>query len=143
MRALHIKLFTLLSLTLLLAMAAARATSEDVQAVAEESTRAWLSLTDQGQFEQSWSDAASLFRAAITAEDWVRSLSAVRVPLGQLKSRVVSSATFSRTLPGAPDGEYVVFQFSTSFENKASAVETVTAMKEEDGKWRVAGYFIK
>jgi len=37
----------------------------------------------------------------------------------------------------------VVFQFSTSFENKASAVETVTAMKGEDETWRVAGYYIK
>jgi hypothetical protein len=70
-------------------------------------------------------------------------LKAARSPLGQLKSREVSSASFSRTLPGAPDGEYVVFQFSTSFENKASAIETVTAMKDQDETWRVAGYYIK
>jgi hypothetical protein len=42
-----------------------------------------------------------------------------------------------------PDGEYVVFQFNTSFEQKAAAVETVTAMREKDGTWHVAGYFIK
>ena len=29
-------------------------------------------------------------------------------------------------LPGAPDGEYVVIQFETAFQNKARAVETVT-----------------
>jgi hypothetical protein len=37
------------------------------------------------------------------------------------------------TLPGAPDGEYVVFQFNTSFEQKSAAVETVTAIREKDG----------
>ncbi len=137
------KLSTVFALTLLLALAVARAETDEVPAVAEKSTLSWLSLTDRGQYGQSWSDAASLFQAAISSADWVRSLTAVRSPLGQLKSREVSSATFARTLPGAPDGEYVVFQFSTSFENKASAIETVTAMKEQDETWRVAGYYIK
>jgi hypothetical protein len=36
-----------------------------------------------------------------------------------------------------------VIQFRASFENKKSAVETVTPMKDEDGQWRVSGYFMK
>ncbi len=47
------------------------------------------------------------------------------------------------SLPGAPDGNYVVIQFKTTFEHKAQAVETVTPMLENDGVWRVTGYFIK
>jgi hypothetical protein len=46
-------------------------------------------------------------------------------------------------LPGAPDGQYVVMQFETSFANKKSAIETVTFMLEKDGQWKSAGYFIK
>ena len=46
-------------------------------------------------------------------------------------------------LPGAPDGEYVVFQFSTAFEHKRAAVETVTPMMDADGQWRVSGYFVR
>jgi hypothetical protein len=46
-------------------------------------------------------------------------------------------------LPGAPDGEYVVFQFDTQFEHKRAAVETVTPMRDPDGSWRVSGYFIR
>jgi len=102
-----------------------------------------LSLTDAKQYAASWESAAALIQTAISKDEWVRSLSAVRSPIGALKSREVAAANFSTTLPGAPDGEYVVFQFSSSFENKASALETVTAMKGSDGKWRVAGYFIK
>jgi ribosomal protein S17E len=40
-------------------------------------------------------------------------------------------------------GEYVVIQFETSFENKKTAVETVTPMMDKDGIWRVSGYYIK
>ena len=58
-------------------------------------------------------------------------------------SRKILSAKYTKTLPGAPDGEYVVIQYESSFEHKQSAVETITAMLDKDGKWRVSGYFIK
>jgi hypothetical protein len=67
----------------------------------------------------------------------------VRKPLGSLVSRKLKSAKYTKTLPGAPDGEYVVLQFATSFTNKKEAVETITPMLDKDGKWKVSGYFIK
>jgi hypothetical protein len=67
----------------------------------------------------------------------------VRDPLGKMRSRKVKSATYKTSLPGAPDGEYVVIQYDSSFEHKQAAVETVTPMLDKDGKWRVSGYFIK
>ena len=112
-------------------------------ATAKNDTVSWLAQTDTGEYESTWESAAALFQAAISKQDWSSALSAARSPMGALLSREVASANYSTTLPGAPDGEYVVFQFNTSFENKASAVETVTAMKDLDGEWRVAGYFIK
>jgi len=54
----------------------------------------------------------------------------------------VKSSEYRTTLPGAPDGEYVVIQFDSSFEHKESALETVTPVLEE-GKWKVSGYYIK
>ena len=83
------------------------------------------------------------FRTAVKQEQWIESLQAVRKPLGKLVSRKIRSNTYKTSLPGAPDGEYVVIQFETSFENKKSAIETVTPMMEKDGKWRVSGYFIR
>ena len=64
-------------------------------------------------------------------------------PLGAVKSRSKASATYTKTLPGAPDGEYVVLQFNSSYDKKADAVETVVAKLDTDGQWRVAGYFIR
>ncbi|HLN93758.1 MAG TPA: DUF4019 domain-containing protein [Thermoanaerobaculia bacterium] len=104
---------------------------------------AWLALTDSEKYGQSWDEAASLFKAAVPRADWERAVKGARAPLGAVRSRKIRSATFSRTLPGAPDGEYVVIQFDTQFEHKAAAVETVTPMREKDGSWRVSGYFIK
>jgi hypothetical protein len=110
---------------------------------ARASVDAWLSLIDNQNYAASWDAAASLFRTRITAEQWQMAAAAARTPFGPVKSRTLKSATSTRTLAGAPDGEYVVFQFSTSLEHKAAAVETVTAVREPDGTWHVGGYFIK
>jgi hypothetical protein len=100
-------------------------------------------LTDSAKYGQSWDEASSLSKAAVTKADWEKAIGGGRGQLGALKARKVKSAVFTRTLPGAPDGEYVVIQFESQFENKAAAIETVTPMHDKDGAWRVSGYFIK
>lgn len=53
------------------------------------------------------------------------------------------SATFARDLPGAPKGDYVVIVYDTVFADKAGAIETITPMRDSDGKWKVSGYFVR
>ena len=103
----------------------------------------WLILIDNNDYSASWDNAAALFKQAITKEQWEEAIQPIRSAMGDLISRKVKSAKYTDSLPGAPDGEYVVIQFSTSFTNKKSAIETVTPMKDPDGKWRVSGYYIK
>jgi len=122
---------------------AARADEEEGIAKAQRAAAAWLALVDGGKYAASWDSAAALFKAAMTRPDWERALKSARSPLGALKARTLKAATFSRSLPGAPDGEYVVMQFDAQFVNKAAAIETVTPMREKDGSWRVSGYYIK
>jgi len=105
--------------------------------------RAWLALTDSGDYAKAWKTGAAYMKGAVTEEQFTAALAAARGPLGALKERKLASSTYRTELPGAPDGEYVVLQFETSFENKAQAVETVTPMREKDGTWRVSGYYIK
>ena len=119
--------------------------ADDKEAIgkAQVAARSWLALTDEAKYGQSWDEAASLFKSAVTKADWEKAVKGVRSPLGAVVSRKIQSATFTRTLPGAPDGEYVVIKFETQFQNKAAAVETVTPMREKDGSWKVSGYFIR
>ena len=113
---------------------------ENAAALAAEK---WLSMVDEGKYSDSWDEAVVYFKNAIKQEQLNQSLQAVRKPLGKLVSRQMKSATYETSLPGAPDGEYVVILFDTSFENKKAAIETVTPMMDKDGKWRVSGYYIK
>ena len=115
---------------------------EGKEEVAKRAALEWLALVDAMQYEASWKEAASLFRAQVSTADWAKAVAAARSPLGDLVARHLMSATYATSLPGAPDGEYVVLQFQTGFENKAQAVETVTPMLDE-GRWRVSGYYIR
>lgn len=130
------------SLTCILGALSTRAQESPTKA-AQSSAETWLSLIDNKSYAASWDTAATLFKNAITRDKWEASVRAARTPFGALKMRSLKSATSTTTLPGVPDGEYVVFQFNTSFEQKAAAVETATTVREKDGTGHVGGYFMK
>jgi hypothetical protein len=116
---------------------------EVAEKAAIAASSAWLSSVDEGNYVESWNQASGLFKAAVTKEQWQDSLKAFRIPLGKVLVRKLKSKQYTRTLPGVPDGEYVVIQYETTFEKKQSAIETITPMLDKDGNWRVSGYYIK
>lgn len=102
----------------------------------------WVGLVDAKRWNDSWAAAGTLFRSRMPQPSWALTIQPVRDPLGTVSSRSVKSVAKSRSLPGAPDGEYEVVQFQTSFVNKAAAIETVVLSHETSG-WKVDGYFIR
>ena len=136
------KRLTLLCMCLFLAVpiVAAGQTPEETAA---ESAQTWLALLDRGAIQRSWEDASSFFKSQVTAEQWQASMGNVQSIFGGTVSRKQQSAVYARTLPGAPDGEYVVIVYESAFEAKAKARETVTVKKDPDNAWRVAGYYVK
>jgi hypothetical protein len=132
-----------LGLVLVLGLIQAGNADEKSQQKAVEAAQKWLVLVDQGDYGKRWETAAGYFKGAVTEKQWEQAVTAVRSPLGKVITRKLKLKQYATSLPGAPDGEYVVIQFETSFENKNSSVETITPMKEKDGSWRVSGYYIK
>ena len=142
-RFIPMKAIAVISAYLFLSSAAVLAQNDEAVFAAEKAARSWLASVDAVEYANSWEDSASFFRAAITSDDWIKAIGGARASFGSMTVRESGSAKYSTTLPGAPDGEWVVLKLNTTFENKAVAVETVTVMKDLDGEWRVAGYFIR
>ncbi len=118
--------------------AAHRKDSEAAQSEAEK----WLKLVDAGKYEASWEGFAPSVRKQVSEADWNTKISATRGSFGALESRKLQKSDYKTALPGAPDGEYVVVEYASSFAHKASTVETVILQKQT-GAWRVAGYFMR
>ena len=110
---------------------------------AEMAATSWLAVIDAGDYPLSWRKAAALLQSSVAQPQWESALQTSRLPLGSVKSRTLKAASYSRTLPFAPDGDYVLMEYETRFEFKPLAIETLTTMKDRDNTWKVAGYFIK
>jgi hypothetical protein len=120
--------------------------AQDVAAkrkAAEQSAQNWLALVDQGNYGQSWEEAASFFQSKVSKADWQNALQQVRLPLGAAGNRSLMGSMYQTDLPGAPKGEYVVIQYKTEFAGTSQFIETITPTLDKDGTWRVSGYFIK
>jgi len=118
-------------------------TTEEKEEFSVDVSKKWLKQNDKRKYDKTWETAAQMFKNVITQEQWEKIMQAIRNPLGKVKSREVLHAKYTTELPGAPDGEYVVIQFNTEFENKESSIETITAMLDQDAEWRISGYFIR
>ena len=114
----------------------------DEPATAQSTVEAWLSLLDERRFEASYAGTAPLFKAQIDAASWSSTVGEVRRSLGAFQSRELIGASYHSELPGAPAGDYVVFQYRSTFDDRDDAIETVTPMLVE-GAWRISGYYVR
>ena len=129
-------------LLVILPAPSALATS-DAEKPSALAAQSWVSLIDDGNYSQSWKEAAASFQGAVKEKAWEDSMKKFRQPLGALVSRKVKTTQSATSPPGAPAGQYMLMQFETSFKEKNPAIETVTFVLEKDGKWKAAGFFIK
>jgi beta-lactamase regulating signal transducer with metallopeptidase domain len=119
-----------------------RPSADKAPEAAQTAVTAWLQLVDQADYSGSWAKSSPALQAAVTAAQWETAAKGARGPLGALRSRRMVSATPQDNVPGGPAGKYVVFESEAAFEHR-SAVETTTVHLEEDGYWRVVGYFVR
>ena len=112
------------------------------ESVGVTAAKEWLRIVDSGEYAESWEKSDSFFKSQLTQEKWAVALKEVRSPLGAVVSRIELGAKEYSTLPGAPDGQYLVIQFQTDFQNKKTSTETLTLSKSS-GDWLPIGYFIK
>jgi len=138
MRSLRIVAALLLAICASLALAQDARTSE-----AQAAARDWIALVDKKAYQDSWRTAGTKFQANITAERWAQAVQRVREPLGPVVQRSGARTKFTHQFRGAPNGDYALVLFHTSFERKPEGQETVTLEHERDGKWRVIGYSIQ
>ncbi len=108
---------------------------------AQEAAESWLSLTDAGEFGESWDAAAAPLQEGITREAWLDRGTKARSSLDSLTSRTLTRAQYRDSTAQLPTGNPVVtLQYRSEFEDR-SVLEAVVTTKQDD-TWKVAGYRI-
>jgi hypothetical protein len=115
---------------------------KDKEAKATAAAMEFLQLVDSGEYAESWDRAATLMEEKVTRDEWVEKLTGARARSGALVERKEKSASYSTTAQDSPDGEYILLIYESRFQKTESIEEYVTVMLE-DGRWKVAGYFLQ
>ena len=103
----------------------------------------WLNLVDSGKYLESWREANEYFRNSVKQDQWALIVQPVRKNLGKLISRKLKAKIYKNASTGEPQGQYIIVQYETSFQNKNLVIEEVVAMLEKNGRWKVSGYHLR
>ncbi len=113
------------------------------QQVIQDSADAWVALIDSMDYEASWERASSAFRQQVTQAEWEQALRSTLGPLGPLLARAPQGREYTTTLPNAPEGEYIVITYGSSYTQLENAVETLVMVRNPAGMWKPAGYYVR
>lgn len=107
----------------------------------------WLNELDDGNYEQTWNDAAKEFQQKMPIDQWVDAMNHVRKPLGKCTSRELAAAPRTNDRIGQDSKtqkeEYLYAQYDSVFETRPHIRETVVFEKGADNTWRAIGYSCK
>ena len=137
----------LLALVALAGGAAVAVTPDEQDAI--NAAEKWLVPVDAGKGADSWAMAAEPFKASVSKSRWIAGLGELRKPYGKFRSRKAERLAHageqpkSDEAPGSATGDRVSIIFDTTFARGKLVNEEVTVVRENDGVWRVAGYFIR
>ena len=138
----HIVLMISAALMIILPLINERPDSDKAEA-AIVAAKEFLGQIDADQYDASWRISAELLKKRVSLEEWHEQLAKIRDALGTQVKREQSDISYATTAKDSPDGEYIQIFYDSRFSKNAKVKETVTVMLEEDGQWRVAGYFVK
>ena len=109
---------------------------------AQRQALGFLGYLDHGRYADSYAYTGMLIRAQLDRDSFARQIEKTRAGTGALLSRELIDVSYTTTVAGAPEGEYVVLHYGASFANRQEAEETVI-LAFAKGYWRVSGYYIK
>jgi hypothetical protein len=111
--------------------------------VIDKTARAWLVKLDKGYFQQCYDETAQALKDSLDKSQWISNMTTYRKPLGESEKRKEANMYYENKLQNADDGDYVVAQYASIFQQKLVVIESVTLVKEQDGSWKVFGYSLK
>lgn len=112
----------------------------EMEKAGQTAAQGWLLLLDRKDWGTAWDMSSTVFRKNVPLPAWMDGIPKVRQPFGAFIERQPAEVVYKKTLAGQPDGDYVTAIFISKFEKKADVQETVTTVRESDGRWRVTGY---
>jgi hypothetical protein len=95
------------------------------RAQSESQARGFLQLLDQGLQDESWQTMSAAFQSLNDRAYWKTRQQVIRTSYGTLEARDLKHISYRKTFSLSPDGEYIIVQFRSNYQNRAETIETV------------------
>jgi hypothetical protein len=99
----------------------------------------WLAIVDKGDFNTAYGMATKALQLTIPQNEWVTMMQVMKGSLGQVTERKVIDIRTAKDPAGAPQGDYMIFVYETTFSSGKKATEIIS-LQEYNGVWRVYSY---
>jgi hypothetical protein len=109
---------------------------------AQRQALGFMGYLDQGRYADSYAYTGMPIRTQLDREAFAAEIAKTRNGTGALQGRELIDSAYTTSVPGAPDGQYVVLHYHANFAIRQDVVETVT-LAFAKGYWRVVGYYLK
>lgn len=108
-----------------------------------EEAVSYLELLDQGRYVEAWHEMSPYFQAIDQQDQWQNRQQAIRSAYGALEFRELFLVEYRDRYILSPDGQYVIVQFKTSFQYRASTTETVVLDCSTSPECTIREYIIR
>lgn len=105
-----------------------------------------LGVIDSQQIGVLWDRASQVAKQTVRRHEFVAKVAEARKSLRISTSHVwiaVQRQVVTQQTQGVPPGLYATVEFASTFQNNKTIVEVVSLRRDEDGRWRFAGYFTR
>ena len=103
----------------------------------------WLALIDAGNAGAAWDLSSKQLKSSVTRAKFIDGMRDSRKSLGKLEARTAERFARSHKMPGVPDGDYVIIEYTARFAQGKKLQEQLVWAIEDGDIWRVAGYYYR
>jgi hypothetical protein len=117
-------------------------THTDEKRAARAAASEWLTMIEERDFEESWEDAAVLFRDRIDRSAWTESGTRMADSVGTPRARTLTDTRYLDSIRRvAAEGPFVALRYRSTFAS--GRFEELLLLAREDDEWKVAGYRVR
>jgi Protein of unknown function (DUF4019) len=103
----------------------------------------WLALIDADKAGDAWDLSSKQLKSAVTRAKFIEGIRDSRKSLGKLETRTAERFARSHKMPGAPEGDYVIIEYTAQFARGQKLQEQLVWAIDDGDIWRVAGYYYR
>lgn len=112
--------------------------------LAAKAAEKWLQLVDQGQLSEGWQQLSDDYKNNVDERTWREALqiNALSKQANIISRKIVKIIPWHDSTVNSTS-EYKMVLFKTFYDDNSESSLIITPRRENDGEWRVAGFFFR